>query len=109
MKAANWQRFLYHQSPIYFKKYLPKQHYDEWMNMVEAMRLSTRKTLDFNEVFEIKERFLQFVEYYERSFYRYDADRVVACLPVIHQLRHVHEAILMCGPTFVYAQWCMER
>lgn len=47
--------------------------------------------------------------YYEKTFYQYDADRVVACLPSIHQLRHIHEAILMCGPTYVYAQWCMER
>lgn len=28
MKAANWQRFVFHQSPIYFRKCLPKIHYD---------------------------------------------------------------------------------
>lgn len=53
MKAANWQRFLYHQSPIYFRKYLPTEHYDQWMNMVEAMRLSTRRSLDIEEVYEV--------------------------------------------------------
>lgn len=53
MKAANWQRFLFHQSPIYFRKYLPKEHYDEWMNMVEAMRLSTRKSLSLYDVDEV--------------------------------------------------------
>lgn len=59
MKAANWERFLYHQSPVYFRKCLPKEHYNEWMNMVEAMRLATRKELcdfeidevSFNELF----------------------------------------------------------
>lgn len=53
MKAANWRRFLYHQSPIYFKRYLPKEHYDEWMNLVDAMRLATRKVLDTREVAEV--------------------------------------------------------
>lgn len=53
MKAANWQRFLFHQSPVYFRKYLPREHYNEWMNMVEAMRLSTRKVLDEHEVAEV--------------------------------------------------------
>ncbi|RPA72547.1 hypothetical protein BJ508DRAFT_334940 [Ascobolus immersus RN42] len=109
MKAANWQRFLYHQSPVYFKKYLPKYHYDNCMNMVEAMRLSTRKVLDEYEAEEVGERFFQFVEYYEKEIYRYDIDRVTACLPTIHQLRHVHEAILNWGPTFSYAQWTVER
>ncbi|RPA71563.1 hypothetical protein BJ508DRAFT_217920 [Ascobolus immersus RN42] len=56
MKAANWQRFVFHQSPVYFKKYLPKEHYDEWMNMVEAMRLSTRKVLDELEIEEVRPR-----------------------------------------------------
>lgn len=53
MKAANWQRFLYHQSPIYFRGCLPKEHYLEWMNMVEAMRLSTRKVLEEEEIEEV--------------------------------------------------------
>lgn len=56
MKAANWQRFLFHQSPVYFREYLPKEHYDEWMNMVDAMRLATRKELDESEVSEVCER-----------------------------------------------------
>ncbi|RPA79046.1 hypothetical protein BJ508DRAFT_211589, partial [Ascobolus immersus RN42] len=109
MKAANWQRFVFHQSPIYFKKYLPKKHYRQWMNMVEAMRLSTRKILKFSEIDIIEERFKQFVYYYEKHFYRYDCDRISACLPSIHQVRHVADCIRACGPTFVYAQWCVER
>ncbi|RPA81737.1 hypothetical protein BJ508DRAFT_208965, partial [Ascobolus immersus RN42] len=109
MKAANWQRFLFIQSPIYFRKYLPKKHYRQWMNMVEAMRLATRKVLKLSEIDEIEERFLQFNFYYEKNFYRFDADRISACLPSIHQLRHVAESIRDCGPTYVYAQWCMER
>ncbi|RPA72439.1 hypothetical protein BJ508DRAFT_195545, partial [Ascobolus immersus RN42] len=108
-KAANWQRFVYQQSPIYFKKYLPKRHYDEWMNLVEAMRLATRKVIRLGEVDEVKERMFRFVRYYEEEFYRFDADRVSACLPTIHQLRHIHEAILYWGPTYVYAQWAVER
>ncbi|RPA71337.1 hypothetical protein BJ508DRAFT_218146, partial [Ascobolus immersus RN42] len=79
------------------------------MNLVEAMRLSTRKSISINEISEVKERFFQFTEYYEKEFYRHDADRISACLPTIHQLRHIHDALRMCGPTFVYAQWCMER
>lgn len=66
MKAANWQRFLYHQSPIYFRTYLPKYHYDEWMNMVEAMRLSTRKELIEAEVYEV--RTLPMHEFYIHLF-----------------------------------------
>lgn len=109
MKAANWQRFVFLQSPIYFRKYLSAYHYENWMNLVQAMRLSTRKEIEDDEVDEIEERFKQFIEYYEKEIYKYDADRVVACLPSIHQLRHVADAIRAAGPTFVYAQWCMER
>ncbi|RPA71322.1 hypothetical protein BJ508DRAFT_218163, partial [Ascobolus immersus RN42] len=109
MKAANWERFVFHQSPIYFRGLLPKAHYNAWMNMVEGMRLATRRSLTFEEVDEIRERFFQFVAYYEKTFYRYDINRVSACLPTIHQLRHVHEAILACGPMYAYAQWSMER
>ncbi|RPA73240.1 hypothetical protein BJ508DRAFT_216343, partial [Ascobolus immersus RN42] len=109
MKAANWQRFMFHQSPIYFRRYLPKYHYNQWMNLVEAMRLSTRKILFQSEIDIVEERFFQFVAYYEKHFYRYDVNRLSACLPSIHQLRHIHDSLRDCGPCFIYAQWCMER
>ncbi|RPA81523.1 hypothetical protein BJ508DRAFT_209165 [Ascobolus immersus RN42] len=109
MKAANWQRFVFHQSPIYFRKYLPRYHYEQWMNLVQGIRLATRKELFEYEVDEIRIRFQKFVAYYEEVFYRYDINRVGACLPSIHQLRHVHEAITHCGPMYSYAQWAMER
>lgn len=76
---------------------------------MEAIRLSIRKVLYFNEIEVVRLRFFNFVAYYEKTFYRYDVDRILACLPTIHQLRHVHEALRDCGPSFLYAQWCIER
>lgn len=45
----------------------------------------------------------------EEYFYRYDWERLGACRPVFHQLRHVAEAIRWAGPMYVYWQYPMER
>lgn len=53
--------------------------------------------------------FERWVDYYEYRFYQYKWDRLSACLPVIHQLLYVADAIEWLGPTFAYSQWTMER
>ena len=50
-----------------------------------------------------------FLRYNERRFYRMEWARIGACLPVMHQLRHVAEQIRQTGPTGESNQFPAER
>lgn len=109
LKAANWKLWTLSQSPIHYLGELKEPHYSEYINLVKAIRLSVKYSLTAKEVSEIRNRFFRFTAWYEKNVYRYEFKRLSACLPSIHQLRHVADCIEEVGPMYVYSQWTCER
>lgn len=109
MTASEWQLFTLLIGPVYLKGLLPDEDYEEFISLVEAIHLSCDYTLTEEDFQEMEERILRFSQYYEERYYRLEWDRLKACLPVFHQVLHVHQALRWAGPMYVYSQWAMER
>lgn len=99
MKAAEWKLWTLTQGPIYPRGVLEEPHYSEYLNPVEAIRLSTKREILEHEIDEIETRFLRFSVYYELVFYGYDYVKLGATLPVMHQCRHTAITIRKIGHT----------
>lgn len=108
-KSANWSRWTLSESLCHYFKRLDRFHYAEYLNFVMIIRLSTLYQITLVELEQLYYRILRFSKYMEEYMYRYDYDRVGACRPVFHQLRHVAEAIRWAGLMYVYWQFSMER
>lgn len=109
MKAAEWNTFTFLLAPIYFKKHLPNEDYEELLNLIDALHLACDYILTEGEIKVIDQRLRRFYSYYERRYYDKKWERLPACLPVLHQVLHVARGIESAGPMFVYWQWPMER
>ena len=95
--------------PIYLKDRLPDVDYQAFCDLTRTIELATETTITDADIENIKTRFAAFNKYYEDRFYARKWDTLQACLPVIHQLLHVHDGLRWIGPMHVYAQWAMER
>lgn len=108
-KAANWKRWTFSECLVHYFKRLDRHHYEKYVNFVLMCHLMIQYKLTLEELEELYFRVLRFSTYYEESMYRYDYERLGACRPILHQLRHGAEAIRWAGPMFVYWQFPMER
>lgn len=110
MKADAWFSWLLQQSPIYFSKYLPAEHFNGYMSFVRAAELMAYgRALSEEDIDEIDGLIRTFLTYYEEKLYRRRWKRISVCLPVIHQLSHVAETIRRLGPMGNYTQFPIER
>lgn len=109
LKAAEWKNITLLMAPIYMKGRLPDVDYIEFLNLIDAVRLSVDNMIAEGEIPVIEQRLRRFVHYYENRYYGRSWERLSSCLPVIHQVLHVAQAIRWLGPMYVYSQWPMER
>lgn len=109
LKAANWKLWTLSQSPILYLGALAEPFYSEYINLVEAIRLSVKHEISPAEIEEIRNKFFRFTGFFEKHIYRHEYGRISACLPSFHQLRHVADEIEQMGPMYVYSQWTCER
>lgn len=91
------------------KRRLPKEDYQELINLVDALNLCCDYEITTTEILAVESRPKRFAEYYERRYYGRCWERLSACLPVFHQVLHVANGIRWAGPMYVYWQWPMER
>lgn len=109
LKAAEWKIFSFLLAPIYLKRRLPDEDYDEFINLVDAIYLCCDYEISVGDIDVVEARLKRFVQYYERRYYGRRWERLPACLPVFHQILHVAQGIRWAGPMYVYWQWPMER
>ena len=95
--------------PIYLKDKLPEEDYKAFCHLTKTIELATAISLTDRVIDTVEKGFAEFNKYYEDRFYGQKWERLPACLPVIHQLLHVHHGLRWVGPMHVYAQWAMER
>lgn len=97
-KAATWEVWAFRQSPVYMRKALNKEHYNQYRKFLIAIEMAGRNEISKEGVDRLEKLMEDWLEYYERTMYRYDFDRLGACLPSIHQNGHLGHTIRMMGP-----------
>jgi hypothetical protein len=95
--------------PIYLQDVLPREHYEQFCALTQAMNDATENIITDLEIDKVEDALCKFLGYYERTFYNMEWAQLPACLPVFHQLAHVADALRWIGPMPIYAQWGMER
>jgi hypothetical protein len=95
--------------PIYLQDVLPREHYEQFCALTQAMNDATENIITDPEIDAVEDALCKFLGYYERTFYNMEWAQLPACLPVFHQLAHVADALRWIGPMPIYAQWGMER
>ncbi|RPA78859.1 hypothetical protein BJ508DRAFT_211713, partial [Ascobolus immersus RN42] len=108
-KSEEWKLWLLRYFPIYGKRRLPADIYEEIMSLVRAICICDLYEITPDQLEEVRGRLIRFIDFYERTFYQFREDRLPACKPTFHTIAHVHEFIAKIGPAFVSACWCMER
>ncbi|RPA80260.1 hypothetical protein BJ508DRAFT_197597, partial [Ascobolus immersus RN42] len=108
-KAEEWKHWALRYSVIYLKGVLPEPFYRPYVKLVEAIRMCSEYEIDREDVATIRESIVAFAKHYEKDYYQYDFKKIACCRNVFHQILHVADCLLDCGPGFVYAQWLMER
>ena len=108
MTAAQWRTWTFHLGPILLKPYLPQEDYNEVVSFTQALLLLCAYKITPAELDEVEERLLRFGSYWENRFVNQRWDKLHACLPTLHQLRHCAETIRWDRPMVGYAQWSME-
>jgi hypothetical protein len=108
-KSEEWSAFLINYSPILLRNRLPVELYVHYLKLVTAVTMAVDYEVTFDDCQTIKTLLEEFVSDYERLYYRYQLDRVRACLPTIHLLLHLADSILDCGPAWNFWQFPCER
>ncbi|PPQ68810.1 hypothetical protein CVT24_007695 [Panaeolus cyanescens] len=104
---SNWTLFV---APIVLRDRFPdKVYYTHFMQLHRLLKLCLDLELTDEEINTIQKGFEEWVDEYERLYYRYDKTRLSACPLTIHALLHISWGIRMAGPIGGYWAFVMER
>ncbi|KAF6758291.1 hypothetical protein DFP72DRAFT_807899 [Ephemerocybe angulata] len=110
MTADMYSFWFQYLGPVLLKHSFKKQEtYDHFVVLVKLINLCLKFSITHDEVQEIQDGFIWWVEEYERIYYQDKADRLSACPVTVHALLHIAEGIIMLGPVWVYWAFAMER
>ncbi|KAG8725154.1 hypothetical protein FRC09_007143 [Ceratobasidium sp. 395] len=84
-------------------------YYQHFVELVRLINMCTGFKLAAGGVQEIRSGFAQWVQEYERLYYRYQRGRLRACTLPIHVLLHIADDIENMGPVWAYWSFPMER
>lgn len=108
-KAAEHKAFVLSYSLVVLDGHLPDEYLSGWADYVELMDLCFQPSLDLDDLELVSELSLNFFGHFEKSYFRFRADRVNLCKYVFHLLLHLRENIEECGPLLSVSQYWMER
>ncbi|KAJ3005166.1 hypothetical protein NUW54_g4465 [Trametes sanguinea] len=91
------------------RRFKHQKYYDHFVLLVKLIRRCLQFELTQEEVEEIRDGFICWVQKYEQFYYQYNPQRLSACPLTIHALLHIADSIVKTGP--VWAAWAfpMER
>jgi len=84
-------------------------YYDHFVRLVHLINMCIGFKVTRDQVQEIRVGFAQWVEDYEKYYYRYDRERLSACTLPLHAMLHIADNIEAMGPVWAYWAFPMER
>ena len=80
-----------------------------YLKLVSAIEILIDYKITAQDLERAKDLLIEFYSDYERLYYRYNVERIAACLPTMHLILHLVESVQDCGPGWVYWQFPCER
>jgi hypothetical protein len=109
-KAAEWRGFMLHTMVPLMTGRLPGPMVRSLGAFASALRrLLSRQPLREEELDGLERAMVEFVHFYERTFYRREYELLRVCTSNAHQLLHLVGCLRACGPLWTHSQWAMER
>ncbi|QRV89782.1 Transposase family tnp2 [Ceratobasidium sp. AG-Ba] len=84
-----------------YRQFTRQCYYDHFVQLIRLIRQCLQLEITEAALHEIRTGFADWVQEYERMYYRYKADRLMACTLPIHSLLHIADDILTMGPVCI--------
>ncbi|KAG9077702.1 hypothetical protein FRC06_008756 [Ceratobasidium sp. 370] len=97
-KAEAFSFWFMHLAPILLNGRLNQEHYEHFLEIREIIIWCLELEITDAQVDALEQKVNQWVQGYERLYYRYDHDRLPACVLTIHALLHMPYSIWWAGP-----------
>ncbi|KAJ3902914.1 hypothetical protein F5879DRAFT_194071 [Lentinula edodes] len=108
-KTENWFTFLMFLGPALLHGHLATPYYRHFLKLVNIFNLCLKYFMTNNEIEQLENAVIQWVEDYERLYYCYDLSRVSACTLPIHSMLHIPVNVSTMGPLWCYWNFPTER
>ncbi|KAF5364426.1 hypothetical protein D9758_010711 [Tetrapyrgos nigripes] len=109
INAEMWSFWTMYLGPVLLRKRLSRKFYDHFILLVKLLNKCLQFEITTEEVNEIRQGFVEWVQKYEKYYYQYSPERVSACPLTIHALLHIADSIETMGPVWCYWAFPMER
>ncbi|KAG8695234.1 hypothetical protein FRC08_007954 [Ceratobasidium sp. 394] len=96
-------------APVLLSGRLEREYYEHFLAMREIVLVCLQLKLTVAQVDALERSINDWVPEYERLYYRYDHDRLPACVLTIHALLHIPHYIRQTGPPSATWSFVMER
>ncbi|KAI0046026.1 hypothetical protein FA95DRAFT_1583188 [Auriscalpium vulgare] len=108
--ADSWSFWTLYLGPVLLRRcFRDEKYYRHFIDLVKLLHKCLEFSLTTNDINDIREGFVTWVETYETFYYQRDPARISACPVTIHALLHIADSIEACGPVWAYWAFPMER
>ncbi|KAJ3001434.1 hypothetical protein NUW54_g6423 [Trametes sanguinea] len=110
MTAEMWNVWATFLAPVLLRRRFTRDiYYRHFVLLVKLIKKCTQFEYTAADVSEIEHGFADWVQTFERLYYRRDPTRLACCTTIIHSLLHIVHGIRYAGPIWVYWAFVMER
>ncbi|KAL1709322.1 hypothetical protein EV121DRAFT_195203 [Schizophyllum commune] len=108
--ADTWSFWLLYLGPVHLTKcFRRKEFYTHFVRLAELVNECLLFQSSRQQVGEIREGFIEWVNVFERIYYEHNPAHLPACTLNIHALLHIADSIEAMGPVWTYWAFPMER
>ncbi|KAG9076071.1 hypothetical protein FRC06_009730 [Ceratobasidium sp. 370] len=79
------------------------------MEFVWILKKLLALSVTTEQVKEVRQRIIRYVEQFEEYYYQYNPDRLATCKLTLHALLHIADDVVRCGPVWASWSFLMER
>ncbi|KAJ6479818.1 hypothetical protein C8R45DRAFT_1006060 [Mycena sanguinolenta] len=109
--AESYTIFTMLLGPVLLRNRFSKlKYYKHFLELVSIFNDCLKMSIDRDYVDTVlRGRIVEWVELYEKYYYRYEASRLPVCVLTLHALLHIPDDILNAGPMWCYWNYVTER
>ncbi|KAJ7048297.1 hypothetical protein C8F01DRAFT_1267845 [Mycena amicta] len=108
--AESWCFWFVWMLPRLLKGRFPNlKYYKHACQLGEIVKLCLRFDITHQEINDLEDSIIDWVQKYEEYYYQYKPERLSACTTTIHALLHIPRNIRNCGPVWTWWTFSMER
>ncbi|KAJ7017125.1 hypothetical protein C8F04DRAFT_1338084 [Mycena alexandri] len=110
VSAEMWSFWTLYLGPVLLRrKFRNVKYYRHFIKLVRLLNICLQFEITTDEIEEVRQGFISWVEVYESEYFQKKVDRLSLCPLTIHALLHIADGIVFCGPVWCYWAFPMER